>query len=97
MGSEQPRSPGDAFGRFESRQPPELKGDFGIERVEQLDLLGDDAGPAGLVAGADPGAVVAVEVFVEQQVVAEVRVFLKLFGPAERGSAAIFVAEEQAR
>ena len=35
-------------------------------RREQVHEPGDDAGPAGLVAGAEPGAVVAVEVLVER-------------------------------
>ena len=39
-----------------------------------LDQLGDDAGPAGLVAGAETRAGVAVEVLVEQDEVAPVRI-----------------------
>ena len=42
-----------------------------------LQQLGDQAGPAGLMAGAEPGAVVAVEVFVEQDQVAPVRIGLE--------------------
>ena len=38
------------------------------------------AGPAGLVAGAQAGAVVAVEVLVEEEVVAEVRIVLPVDG-----------------
>src|SRR6184192_2750339 len=42
-----------------------------------LEELGDEAGPARLVARADAGAVVAVEVLVEQNHVAPVRVALE--------------------
>ena len=50
-----------------------------------LQELGDQAGPAGLVAGADSGAVVAVEIFVKEQVIAELRVFLHFRRGAEGG------------
>ena len=49
-----------------------------VSRREQVHEPGDDAGPAGLVAGAEAGAVVAVEVLVEQQAVAPVRIVLEL-------------------
>src|SRR4051795_7325387 len=38
-----------------------------VEVPQALDDLGDEPGPAGLVAGAEAGAVVAVEVLVEHQ------------------------------
>src|SRR5262249_60394140 len=44
--------------------------------------LGPDPGPAGLMARADPGAVVAVEVLVEEHEVAPVRVVLEFLGTA---------------
>ena len=34
--------------------------------MEFVDQVGDEAGPAGLVRGAEPAAVVAVEIFVKQ-------------------------------
>jgi hypothetical protein len=37
-----------------------------------LQQFGNQAGPSGLVEGADPGPVVAVEVLVEQQVTVQV-------------------------
>ena len=37
-----------------------------VDPAEELDQLRDDAGPAGLVAGPQAGAVVSVEVLVEQ-------------------------------
>src|SRR5262245_12866517 len=40
---------------------------------QELDEARDDAGPAGLVAGADARAVVAVEVLVEEDVIAPLR------------------------
>src|SRR5437773_2032677 len=46
------------------------------------------------MAGADARAEVAVEVFVEEDVVAKVRVGLELLGSAEDGSPAVFVQEE---
>ena len=49
-------------------------------------------GPAGLVAGADAGAVVAVEIFVEGDQISEVRVGLKLFRAAKDRTAAVLVA-----
>ena len=54
--------------------------------VVLLDELGDQSGPAGLVARADPGAVVAVEVFVEWDQITPVRVVLEFFRAAENRS-----------
>ena len=55
-----------------------------------LDQLGDEGRPAGLVAGADAGAGVAVEEFVEEDIVAPVRVVLKIIdGAVERAAACL--------
>src|ERR1700674_2777457 len=54
----------------------------------------DETGPAGLVACADAGAVVAVEVFVENDEVAPVWVVLKDRGRARHGLSAVRVAEK---
>src|SRR5918995_3958106 len=62
----------------------------------RLQQLGDRAGPAGLVRGADAAAVVAVEVFVEQHVVPEVRIVLQFRMRAERRAPAVLVAQENA-
>src|SRR5207249_9209046 len=62
-----------------------------------LEELGDEAGPARLVARADAGAVVAVEVLVEQNDVAPVRVALELLRGAEDRPAAVFAAQEDPR
>jgi hypothetical protein len=48
-----------------------LQGPFGIEKPIQLDELSQQPGPAGLMAGAQPGTVVAVEVFVKEDVIAQ--------------------------
>ena len=50
----------------EDRGAPLRQDHLRFELAEQLDQAGDDPGPAGLVAGADAGAVVAVEIFVQQ-------------------------------
>src|SRR5712664_2622830 len=59
-----------------------------------FDQFCDEAGPAGLMACADPGAVVAVKVFVEKDEVAPVRVALKKLGAARYGPAAFRIAEK---
>ena len=47
-----------------------------------VDEVGDEAGPAGLVAGAEAGAGVPMEVLVKQKVVAPMGIVLKFFGVA---------------
>src|SRR5690349_20032735 len=54
----------------------------GIQQAVQLDEFGHEPRPSGLMAGAEPGAVVAVEVLVEQNVVVPVRIGLELLGAA---------------
>ena len=58
---------------------------------EEMHGPGDDPGPAGLVAGAEAGAVVAVEVFVEQEAIAPVRVVLELLRRRRRRAPAVLV------
>src|SRR4051812_2290210 len=65
-------------------------------RGEQMHRARDDSRPSGLMAGAEPGAVVAVEVFVKQQQVAPVRVLLELCRRAVDRPAAIRVPREDA-
>ena len=56
-----------------------LEEPLGIQNTKKLDDCGDQTRPAGLMAGAQPGPVVAVEVFVEEDVVAPVGIGLELF------------------
>src|SRR5262249_59475110 len=52
-----------------------------VDGCEEMHQTGDDSSPAGLVACAKPGPVVTVEIFVEQQAIAPVRIVLELLGP----------------
>src|SRR5690348_8886423 len=67
---------------------------FGSRRREHVQDPRDDSGPARLVTRPEPGAVVAVEVLVEEQVIAPVRVVLELLRSAEHRAAAVLVAQE---
>src|SRR5512134_479735 len=75
----------------------------GLQRVgrshapEEVEKPCDEAGPAGLVAGPDAGPVVAVEVLVEEDQGAPVRVVLELGRAAVDRPAAARVAQEDAR
>jgi hypothetical protein len=53
---------------------------LGIEDAVKLDEFSNKSGPAGLVAGAQPGTIVAMEVFIEEDVVAPVGIALELLG-----------------
>ena len=59
------------------------------------DQVGDEPRPAGLVGGAEPGAVVAVEVLVEEDVVLPGRVGLEPLDPAEARPPAVLADEEE--
>src|SRR5579863_7815056 len=59
-----------------------------------FDQLSDETGPACLVARADAGAVVAMEIFVEKEQVSPMRVFLENFRAAGDGTAAILSTHE---
>src|SRR6266540_6872214 len=61
-----------------------------------LQELGDQAGPAGLVAGADAGPAVAVEVLVEQDQVAPVGIALEQLEGAVDRPASVTAAQEDA-
>src|SRR5690349_18471508 len=58
---------------------------------------GDERRPSGLVSGTDAATVMAVDVFVEENVISETRVRLQLLVVCEDGPAACAIAEEQAR
>jgi hypothetical protein len=55
----------------------------------------DQTGPSGLVRGADPAPGVSVEIFVEQQVIAERRVIAVALRVSENRPAPGLVLEEQ--
>src|ERR1700749_3297576 len=56
--------------------------------------LGHQRSPSGLMAGADAGAIVAMKIFVKQNVIAPVRVSLELLVPAKHRTPSIFIALE---
>src|SRR5215472_1177850 len=66
----------------------------GIEMPKDFDQRRHQPGPAGLVTGADAGAVVAMEIFVEQQVIPPVGIALELFGAAEHRPPPILIAQK---
>src|SRR6058998_1470091 len=69
---------------------------LGRDGCKYMHGAGDDARPSRLVARAEAGPVVAVEVFVEQEIVAPVRVLLKLArSPVDRPPA-LAVPQEDA-
>ena len=61
---------------------PRFEESLRIDHPIELDDPRDHSGPPGLVARAEARAVVAVEVLVEEEVVAPVRVFLELARPS---------------
>src|SRR5215469_90587 len=63
--------------RTRHRPPGLVEHGGGVELAEGLDQPGNQASPPGLVRRAEPGPVVAVEVLVEQQEVAPVRIVLE--------------------
>ena len=66
----------------------------GIGPAAPQDQVGDDPRPAGLVRGAEAGAVVAVEVLVEEDVVLPLRIGLEPLDPAEARPPAVGADEE---
>ena len=62
-----------------------------------LNELGDQSRPSRLVAGADAGTRIAVEVFVEWDQVVPVRIGLKCFDIAEHGTTGFVVVEKESR
>src|SRR5262245_38264431 len=70
------------FGLRDCSDLAQLENLIGRRGGEQVHGPSDDARPPGLVAGPQASAVVAVEVFVELEVIAPVRVLLQLlFSP----------------
>src|SRR5687768_15950899 len=77
-----------------SRCPGRRRRRSALAPARLLDELGHEAGPPGLVAGAEAGAVVAVEVLVEQDEVAPVRILLEGPAAAVHGTRAVGAAQE---
>ena len=59
-----------------------------------LNHFGYQAGPSGLMIGAEAGAVVSVEKFIKENEVAPVRIALEYLGVTVNGTAAGIVAEK---
>src|SRR6516165_9440783 len=74
----------------------ELQSPLGRGGCEEMHGPGNDAGPAGLMAGADTGPVVAMEVLVEQDEIAPMRILLELPGSPVHRSPAVLVPQEDA-
>jgi hypothetical protein len=55
--------------------------------AESVDQHRDQPGPPGLMTRADAGAIVAVEIFVKEQMVAPMRIILEPLGAAKYASA----------
>ena len=70
------------------------QGLLGRQGCEEVHGPGDDSGPAGLVAGAEAGPVVAVEILVEQEAIAPVRVRLELPGLSIDRATALLVFQK---
>src|SRR5271157_2484301 len=61
---------------------------------KQVHRTGDHSGPTSLVTRPQPGAIVAMEVLVELEVVAPVRVFLELLLAAVHRTATVLTLQE---
>src|SRR5688572_381322 len=70
---------------------------FRVEHAKELNQRRDRARPSRLVAGAQARAVVAVEILVEEEVVAPVRVLLERLRAAVDRPSPCLVLEEDAR
>src|SRR5262245_44381985 len=75
----------------------DLKRIGGVQACKQIKHTRDEPRPSGLVAGPKPGAVVSVEILVEQNVVLPMGVFLKLFGASVDRPLAVRIAHKDAR
>jgi hypothetical protein len=53
--------------------PADLQGLLGVQKAVKLDDLGHESGPAGLVAGAQSGTIIAMKVFIKENVIASKR------------------------
>src|SRR5690349_2697348 len=67
-----------------------------VENIQQLDEFCNNPSPAGLVAGAKSSAIVAMEILIEKNIIAPVRVGLEFFGTAVYRPPTLFVPEKDA-
>src|SRR5260370_33488708 len=67
------------------------------QSCEQVKTAGDQTGPPSLMAGSQAGAVVAVEVLVVQDVLAPVRIVLKLLRSSVDRTLTVGITEKDAR
>src|SRR5215467_277044 len=61
---------------------------------KQIKTASNETRPPGLVAGSESCSVVAMEIFVEQDVILPMRIFLKLFGSSINRALAVLVSQE---
>src|SRR5271166_1743687 len=78
-------------------RPAAFQKGLGVEVPEDFDQGRHQPGPSGLMTGADTGAVIPVEILVEQQAVAPVGIALELLGSPEYRPPAGLVSQEDAR
>jgi hypothetical protein len=65
--------------------------------MQLRDHIGDQPAPTRLVRGAKPASILAVEIFIEQDVVFDVRIRLHLLITTEDGPSSLLVASEDIR
>src|SRR5512133_455171 len=80
----------------EGRQFPALQQLCSIEASEQLAHHCNRPGPPGLMARSQPRTVVAMEIFVEQEQVAPMRVVLEFLRSTIHGAPAMIILQENA-
>src|SRR5262245_18700593 len=72
----------------------EFEHPLGRSASKHLHEAGDYSGPPGLMAGAEPGPIVAMEVLVEQNEIAPVRILLEFPGSSINRTPPFSVAQE---
>src|SRR5215467_11081256 len=73
-----------------------LQSPLRIELTRQLNEFGDQAGPSRLMAGAQTGAVVPVEIFEKEDVIPPMRIVLKFPGSAVDSPFTLLITKEDA-
>src|SRR5271168_5003862 len=88
------RGPLTALFTMKGGSSPASEKGLGIEAPKDFDQRRHEPGPSCLMTGADASAIVAVEIFVEQQVIAPIRIALELLGSPEHRPPAGLIAQE---